>query len=425
MYLLNGSQGMKEKILEHLDDAAFLESLYRSDRQTFRAEFYKVYPDIAQQPFAAFWHQRLSYRAAPVVMGKKADLLFVAATALLSAFLIKIPALFGVNDENYYARNAGFILFTSLMCFFARKQKIALRAGIVVAGLLLAGAFFINWLPSSVESSTFILSCIHLPLFFWALLGFVFTGARSLTDWERRPDFLRYNGDLIILTSLFSSGILALSGITLALFNLIGLHIEEFYMQWVVVVEVAAAPLIATYILDTHPNLINKVSPIIARIFSPVVLITLVGYLVGICMAKKDPFNDREFLIFFNALLIGVLAIVFFSLVELPRSAAGRGAVLITLLLSVATLVVNSVALLAIAYRISSWGFTPNRLAVLGANLLFFIHLLLIALQLLKQYRKKEIVFAEVEKTIARFLPIYAGWALFVAVVVPFIFKFG
>jgi hypothetical protein len=294
-----------------------------------------------------------------------------------------------------------------------------------VAALLLVGALFINWLPSTTDSSTFILSCIHLPLFFWAVLGFVYTGASGLSRWEKRPDFLRYNGDLIILVSIMTSAVMAISGITMGLFSLIGIEIGEFYFQWILVIELSACPLVATYILDNNPQLVSRVSPIIARIFSPVVLVTLVGYLIGMAWASKDPFNDREFLLLFNLLLIGVLAIVFFSLVELPRSASGRGALLITLLLSVVTIVVNAIALLAILYRISSWGFTPNRLAVLGANVLFFVHLVLIAVQLTRQFRSKEVSFSSIEKTISVFLPLYAGWALFVAVVVPLIFRFS
>jgi hypothetical protein len=222
-----------------------------------------------------------------------------------------------------------------------------------------------------------------------------------------------------------TSAVMAISGITMGLFSLIGIQIGEFYFQWIMVIELSACPLVATYILDVNPQLVSKVSPIIARIFSPIVLVTLVGYLIGMAWASKDPFNDREFLLLFNLLLIGVLAIVFFSLVELPRSVSGRGALLITLLLSLVTIVVNSIALLAILYRISSWGFTPNRLAVLGANVLFFVHLILIALQLIKQYRNKEVEFAAIEKAIAIFLPLYAGWALFVAVVVPLIFNYS
>lgn len=417
---------MKEKILAHLDDATQLESLYRSNKTAFRTSFYEIYAEIADRPLAAFWHQRLSYRghsAAPAL--QKNDLLFLVATALVTAFLVKLPVLFGLNEDQYYPRNISFILFTSLLVYFARKRQIAIMVSGAVATLLLVGAFFINWLPSTTDSSTFILSCIHLPLFFWAVLGFVYTGAPGLFRWEKRPDFLRYNGDLIILVSIMTSAVMAISGITMGLFSLIGIEIGEFYFQWILVIELSACPLVATYILDNNPQLVSRVSPIIARIFSPIVLITLIGYLIGMAWASKDPFNDREFLLLFNLLLIGVLAIVFFSLVELPRSASGRGALLITLLLSVVTIVVNAIALSAILYRISSWGFTPNRLAVLGANVLFFVHLVLIAVQLVRQFRSKEVSFASIEKTISVFLPLYAGWALFVAVVVPLIFRFS
>ena len=416
---------MRDKILAHLNDAATLESLYRSDKQAFRLAFFDVYTEIADRPQAAFWNERLRYKSTSVVFGRKADLLFIAATALVTAFLVKLPALFGVDEERYYPRNISFILFTALLVYFARKRQLSIKTCTAISAVLLAGALFINWLPATEDSSTFLLSCLHLPLFFWALLGFVYTGARSLSQWEKRPDFLRYNGDLIVMTSLLSSAVMALSGITMGLFSLIGLQIQEFYLEWILLIELSACPLVATYILDINPNLVNKVSPIIARIFSPLVLVTLVGYLIGIAWASKDPFNDREFLLLFNILLIGVLAIVFFSLVELPRAAAGKGALLITLLLSVVTIIVNSIALLAILYRISSWGFTPNRVAVLGANILFFVHLILIALQLFKQYRKKEVEFGAIEKVIAVFLPFYAGWALFVAMVVPIIFTFS
>jgi hypothetical protein len=417
---------MKEKILAHLDDASQLESLYRSNKTAFRTSFYEIYTQIADRPQAAFWHQRLSYRshsAAPTQ--QRSDLLFLVATALLTAFLVKLPVIVGIDEDRYYPRNVSFILFTSLLVYFARKRRLSIMISGAVAALLLVGALFINWLPSADDSSTFILSCIHLPLFFWAVFGFVHTGAPSLMRWEKRPDFLRYNGDLIILVSIMTSAVMAISGITMGLFSLIGIDIGEIYFQWILVIELSACPLVATYILDTNPRLVSRVSPIIARIFSPVVLVTLIGYLIGMAWASKDPFNDREFLLLFNLLLIGVLAIVFFSLVELPRSSSGRGALLITLLLSVVTIVVNSIALLAILYRISNWGFTPNRLAVLGANLLFFIHLILIAVQLVRQVRSKEVEFAAIEKTIAVFLPFYAGWALFVAVVVPLIFSFS
>jgi hypothetical protein len=52
-----------------------------------------------------------------------------------------------------------------------------------------------------------------------------------------------------------------------------------------VVVGLAAVPLVATFLTQTNPQLVSKVSPVIARIFSPIVLVMLVIYL----FAWKSP----------------------------------------------------------------------------------------------------------------------------------------
>lgn len=416
---------MKQQLLQHLEDPASLEKLYRSDKSAFRKAFEELYPDVAHLPMASFWHHRLLHRSAPVLLSKRNDLLFILGLALVTTFLVKLPALTSMQEDVYYPRNISFILFTALLVYFSRKHQLSVGKIVGWMAILAAEAVFINWLPAPSSGSTFLLSCIHLPLFTWALLGYVYTGAPSLQRWQGRPGFLRYNGDVIILGSLMTSGVGALSALTIGLFNLIGLDVTSFYFNWIFVVELSACPLVATYILDINPNLISKVSPIIARIFSPLVLVTLVAYLFGIAWAKKDPFNDRDFLLLFNMLLIGVLAIIFFSLIEMPRSSARTGALLVTLLLSVVTIIVNSIALAAILYRISSWGFTPNRLAVLGGNLLFFIHLIMIGLQLFFQYRRRQVDYERIEKVISGFLPVYACWALVVAVVIPFLFRFS
>jgi hypothetical protein len=252
-------------------------------------------------------------------------------------------------------------------------------------------------------------------------VGFVFTGG-AVRQWEQRPAFLRYNGDVIVMGSLIVSGIMILSGITIGLFSLIGLSIADFYTKWILITELAAAPLIATYVIRFNPQLVNKVSPVIARIFSPVVLVTLVSYLIGIAIAQKDPYNDREFLLLFNGLLIGVLAIIFFSVVELQRTNESKLTLWVIFLLAIVTIIVNAIALSAILYRISSWGFTPNRTAVLGGNILFFINLVLITLQLLKQVRGNTSDVNSVEKSIALFMPVYAIWALVVTFLFPLIF---
>jgi NADH:ubiquinone oxidoreductase subunit K len=214
-----------------------------------------------------------------------------------------------------------------------------------------------------------------------------------------------------------------LTGVTIGLFSLIELKIEKFYFDYIVKFALPAAPILGTYLTQTNPQLVGKVSPVIARIFSPLVLVMLVIYLVAIIYSGKDPYNDRDFLIIFNALLVGVMAIIFFSIAGTSRSTQNITETWILFLLSVVTIIVNGIALSAILFRISEWGITPNRAAVLGSNVLILINLLIIAVQLERVIVKKAKI-TEVGKIISFFLPVYSVWAAIVTFIFPLIFGF-
>jgi hypothetical protein len=95
----------------------------------------------------------------------------------------------------------------------------------------------------------------------------------------------------------------------------------------------------------------------------------------------------------------------------------------VLLLLSAATVVVNGIALSAIVFRISEWGITPNRAAVLGANLLMLVNLILVTAQLYKVV-SKESNTSTVGSVIARYLPVYCVWTVIVTFIFPLIFWF-
>jgi NADH:ubiquinone oxidoreductase subunit K len=91
--------------------------------------------------------------------------------------------------------------------------------------------------------------------------------------------------------------------------------------------------------------------------------------------------------------------------------------------LSVITIIVNGVALSAILFRISEWGITPNRAAVLGGNVLILINLLLVTAQLFKVLFKK-VSITSVGKAISYYLPVYVLWVIIVTFLFPLIFAF-
>jgi hypothetical protein len=413
---------MKDEILSNLDNPRQLEKLFRSDKPAFTRSFNAIYPDLKDNATAAFWNERLNFVNDTISPRMGKELVFMIVAAILAGIIAKIPTLFPVDENIFYPRNIGFILFPALTAYFAWKNKLAMVKILSMVILMAISVIFINTLPHDDRSDTLILSCIHLPLLLWAILGFAFVDDHR-NDAQKRLGYLRYNGDLIVITTLIIISGAILTAVTVNLFLLIGFDIVEFYFKNIVLFGLPAAPILGTYLTQNNPQLVGKISPVIAKIFSPLVLVMLVVYLCAIFYADKDPYRDREFLLLFNGLLVGVLAIIFFSIAESSKSATRGTETWVLFLLSLVTVIVNGIALSAIVFRISEGGFTPNRLAVLGSNLLMLIHLVLITAQLFRVLSKKGDV-SNIVRSIAFFLPIYGLWAMIVTFLFPLVFGF-
>lgn len=413
---------MRNEILSQLQDPKGLEKLYRSNKSEFKQTFHSILPEIKDEKLAAFWQERLSYESESISWGSKNELLWVVSGIFLAGLLAKIPTFFSIDEEFFYPRNISFIILPLITAFFAWKNKLPNNTKAILAGITVLAIVYINALPG-IETDTLILACIHLPLILWGLLGVAYSGT-ELRNSERRLSYLRFNGEAAVMSVLLGIAGLLLSGITFGLFDLIGIKIEEFFANYFVVFGLPAIPILGVYLSYSNPQLVNKVSPLIAKIFSPLVLVMLVIYLGAIVFTGKDPYNDRDFLLIFNLLLIGVMALIFFSIAENSTKERQPFGIWILFLLSLVTILVNAVALSAIIFRISEWGITPNRLAVLGSNVLMLFHLLIVAKSLYQSALGK-LPVSGVGKSIVRYLPAYLFWASVVVFLFPVIFGFN
>ncbi|MGM9510428.1 hypothetical protein ACS5NO_22025 [Larkinella sp. GY13] len=413
---------MKDEILSNLNNPGQLERLYRADKPTFKRAFKALYPELKDNALLTFWNERINFAGEDISWGSQKDLIFILIASLVAGGIAKLPVLLSIDEEYFYTRNIGFIIFPVLAAYFAWKNKLSVGKLIFIAISILVSVLFINFLPDVKRSDTLDLACIHVVLFLWSILGFAFVGETGNAD-EKRLNYLRYNGDLVVMTTLILIAGGIMTGLTIGLFKLIGFEIEKLYFDYFGIFGLSAAPIIGTYLTQTNPQLVGKVSPVIAKIFSPLVVVMLVIYLIAIVYSGKDPYNDREFLLLFNALLVGVMAIIFFSVAETSKTTKSQLEIWVLFLLSAITIVVNGIALSAILFRISEWGITPNRTAVLGSNVLILIHLLLVTVQLFRVLSKKTTI-AGVGKATAFYLPVYALWTILVTFLFPILFGF-
>lgn len=395
----------------------------------------------------------------------KYELLVVILLAFIAGVIANIPDFISIEASSFFSRNISFVVFPVLALYFlwrqsiqymsiqnrgvlnenaqnkrAQNKKELIKRSLIILTVTLLSAIYINILPGDDSTDTFILAGIHLPLFMWVVLGFAFVG-NDISDKKRRIDFLKFNGDFIVITTvLFIAG--AILAVTAAgLFELINIDVADLYLPRIAVWGLAALPVVGTYLVQSNPLLVKNVSPIVAKVFTPLVLILLVIYLSAIIYTGKDPYNDREFLLIYNLMLVGVMAIIFFSVVEgsnIDGSNSIKGSKLniesksnissklnrgMLFSLSAVTVVVNLIALSAIVFRISEWGLSPNRLAVLGINLLILTNLTVVSYYLLRSLKVNK-SFDKVQNIIALFLPIYGLWALLVTFLLPLLFGF-
>ena len=411
---------MKTEIRTHINDPAQLEDLYRSDRAAFKQSFNDLLPTLKGNPIADCWHARLNYSGETINWSTQKEFLFVIVAAAIAGFIAQFPALFAIDEDFFYPRNIGFIVFPPLAMYFAWKHQLPTGKIAFLLGAMLVGLAFINLLPGAPDSDTVVLSCLHLVFVLWYILGYAFVGSASDKS-NQRIRFLTYNGDLLVMMTLIAIAGALLSGITINLFSAIGFNIEEIYVQYIGITGAAAIPLVATYLIQSNPQLVGKISPVIARIFCPLVLVMLVVYLAAMVYGGKNPYIDRDFLLIFNVMLIGVMAIIFFSIAGTLPTKKNRMQLAVITLLAVVTIIVNGVALSAILFRIAEWGITPNRTAVLGANLLVLVNLVLVLVQLLRVLRGNTPI-VRVQHVVSRYLPVYFVWAVVVTLLFPFIF---
>ena len=84
----------------------------------------------------------------------------------------------------------------------------------------------------------------------------------------------------------------------------------------------------------------------------------------------------------------------------------------------------DAVALWAIAARITEFGFSPNRVAALGENVILLLNLVWSGVLYISFLRGRG-SFTSLERWQTNYLPVYAVWAAMVVIAFPPVFGYG
>ncbi len=405
-------------------DEAFLVAVKRMgnldavSREFAREHSERLWKQLVAEPDTAGAPKRTARDEFIVVMG-------VAAAAALA---IRLPELFGHSldpDEElpaFYVRNLSLFVLPLLAGYFVWKRGLDRVRALGLALPFAAGAVFANVFPFAPEGSTLVLAALHLPIALWLAVGAAYAGDRWRTV-AGRMDFVRFSGELFIYYVLMALGGGVLTGFTFGIFSAIGVDVEPLVVAWVLPCGAMGAVIVGAWLVEAKQSVIENMAPVLTRVFTPLFALVLLAFLATMAFTGRGVALDRDVLIGFDLLLAVVLGLLLYAVSARDPQAPPGVFDVVQVVLVASALLADAVALAAIAARISEFGFSPNRVAALGENLVLLVNLGW-SLWLYARFLAGRGPFAAVERWQTAYLPVYAAWAAVVVVVFPPLFGF-
>ena len=345
--------------------------------------------------------------------------------AVAAGVVIQIARLaFGFPDETSPAffRNLSLFVLPFLAGYFVLRRRLGITQGLLTMAPFLVAALVVNLYPYDADSSTELLVALHLPVALWFMVAYPYM-AGAWRSHERRMDFVRFTGECFIYYVLIALGGGVLVGLTSIILQPVAPNLMESLAAWVLPTGAAGALIVAAWLVEAKKSVVENMAPVLTMVFTPLFAVMLAAAAVTYAVSGLVDF-DRDRLVAFDALLIVVLALVLYGLSA--RESTRRAGLMdaIQLIAVAGALILDLMVLGSMLARVGDLGFTPNRVAALGLNLVLLVNLAWAAWLSIRFLRGRA-PFHRLELWQTRYLPVFAVWTGAVVVFLPPLFLFA
>ncbi|MFC0681158.1 permease prefix domain 1-containing protein [Lysobacter korlensis] len=381
--------------------------------------------EFAREHGERLWKQ-LGLGDADRPAGRHGSAIPMVVLAVAAAVLVQVARLAAGLPENaapWFVRNLGLFFLVPLVGYFAWRRTVHVRSALVLAAVLAVLAVAVNLYPFGSGSDTQVLVAVHLPVVLWLLVGAAYL-APDLRSSSGRMDFIRFSGEWFIYYVLIALG----GGVLIGLTNLVLLPIApeaiDDVVMWALPSGAAAAVVVAAWLVEAKKGVIENIAPVLTVIFTPLFAIMLIASAIVYGLNGVGREFDRDLLIVFDVLLLVVIALVLYGLSA--RDPLRRAGVADALRLAavVAALILDLLVLGSMLARIGEFGFTPNRVAALGLNLLLVGNLAGTAWLSARMIAGRSNAL-RLERWQTAYLPFVGLWAALVTIALPPLFAFA
>lgn len=351
------------------------------------------------------------------------EALVFALGAAATIQVARLAAGFPSEEPSWLLRNASLLVLPFLAGYFARKRRLPWRQTLLGLVPFAIAALVVNLYPWAERGSTELLVAAHLPVASWFIVAYPYMGG-ALRSHQRRMDFVRFTGEWFIYYVLIALGGGVLLGMTTLILEPTGVVDPERIVEWVLPSGAAGAVIVAAWLVESKQRVVENMAPVLTMLFTPLFAVMLIGATIAYTLTGFGGAFDRELLGVFDALLIVVLGLVLYGLSSRGSSASPGWMDRIQLVTVASALVLDVIVLGVMIARIGDLGFTPNRTAALGLNLVLAVNLVG-TVWLSARFLARDGPFHRLEWWQTAYLPVFALWATAVVLLLPPLFSFA
>ena len=345
-----------------------------------------------------------------------------AIAAAVTVQLARFAAGFPNEDAWWMFRNASLLVLPFLAGYFGLRREISLRHWLLAAVPVVVAAVVINVYPFGEETSTGLLAAAHLPVVLWFVVAYPYMGG-AVRSHERRMDFVRFTGEWFIYYVLIALGGGVLMGLTAAILEPAGVDAERV-VELIAPLGAAGAVVVAAWLVESKQRVVENMAPVLTMVFTPLFAVMLIVAAFVYAFTGLGGAFDRELLAVFDVMMVVVLGLVLYGMSARDPSQGPVWMDRIQLVAVIAALALDLMVLGMMVARISELGFTPNRTAALGLNLLLLVNLAGAA-WLSTRFLLGRSTYHRLERWQTTYLPVFAVWAGAVVIVLPPLFSFS
>jgi hypothetical protein len=350
------------------------------------------------------------------------DALVFALAAAVAMQIARLAAQFPEEEPGWLFRNFSLFVLPFLASYFVRRRQLDTRGWALTAAPFVVAALVVNLYPYRAGSNTELLVALHLPVVLWFAVAYPYMGGTTRSH-ERRMDFVRFTGEWAIYYVLIALGGGVLMGLTALILEPIEPDLGERVVEWVLPSGAAGAVIVAAWLVESKQNVVENMAPVLTMLFTPLFAVMLTVAAATYAVSGVTGGFDRELLGVFDALMVVVLGLVLYAMSARDPSRPAGLMDCVQLLAVASALVLDVMVLGAMVARIGDLGFTPNRTAALGLNLVLLVNLAGTA-WFSPRFLRGGTTFHRLERWQTSYLPIFALWTTTVVAVLPPLFGF-